>query len=378
MTEYFLECVTAYRIASDILLDIGNTGTSVQRRWFGNVAANSMPLDLDKAMVQKVVPNTTLHDYLKLRHPEPTLVAKLTLQNQNLQIRGSWKKVRTKKGGNLPQRSGFASFVWNGEDSPSITERIVTHPLCSGGHLYVAGGQHKNAADTGMNIEAAYLRDLWCLDLDKLEAWEQLPSYPIPFRTVPLICGLQMSVHANKAYLFTGRPQVDFFDLNTRQWGFIRTDFKRDDGRAGSAPWPYPNHNLSDYAMQMINGRMYVFGGSHAEASLGTNLFVVLDLATRKWTRLSGTVLPTPDYSCPGPRKWPASWVAQDRIFIMYGVADRQGAQMQNQPEAADDAFGYSDFWSWSLTDQKWRREIISGNPPCPRAEMECMYHSWT
>jgi hypothetical protein len=262
-----------------------------------------------------------------------------------------------------------------------LIKRAFTHIYCSGGHLYVVGGQHKNAADTGMNIEAAYLRDMWCLNLDKLDAWEQLPSYPVPFRTVPLLCGLQMSVHANKAYLFTGRPQVDFFDLTTRQWGFIKTEFKRDDGRAGPAPWLYPNHNLSDYAMQMIDGRMYVFGGSHADASLGTNLFVVLDLATRKWTHLSGTVLPTPDYSCPGPRKWPASWIAEDRIFIMYGVADRQGAQMQNQSEAADEAFGYSDFWSWSLTDRKWRREIISGNPPCPRAEMAIAYvctYSWT
>lgn len=243
------------------------------------------------------------------------------------------------------------------------------------GHLYVAGGQHKSPADAGMDIEAAYLRDLWRLDLDKLDAWEQLPSYPIPFKTSPsLICGMSMSVHADKAYLFMGHPKIDFFDLKTGQWGFIKTEFKRDDGRAGPGPWPYPNNSLSDYAMQMVDGRMYVFGGSHAEASLGTNLFVVLDLATRKWTRLSGTVLPTPDYSCPGPRKWPASWVTDYRIYIMYGCADRQGAKMQNQPYAADDAFGYSDFWSWGIKEQKWRREIISGNPPCPRAETACTY----
>jgi hypothetical protein len=219
-----------------------------------------------------------------------------------------------------------------------------------------------------MNIEAAYLRDLWRLDLDKLEAWEQLPSYHVPF------CGLLMAVHANKAYLFAGRPQVDFFDLKTRQWGSIKTEFKRDDGCAGAGAWPYPDNHLTDYTMQMVDGRMYVFGGSHAKASLGTNLFVVLDLATRKWTRLSGTVLPTPDYSCPNPRKWPASWVSGGRIYIIYGVADRQAAQMHNQPHAASDAFGYSDFWSWGLTDKRWFREIISGNTPCPRAEMACTY----
>ena len=182
-----------------------------------------------------------------------------------------------------------------------------------------------------------------------------------------------MSVHADKAYLFTGRPRVDFFDLKTKQWGSIKTEFKRD-GLATPGPWLYPNNHVSDYTMQMVDGRMYVFGGSHATACLGTNLFVVLDLATRKWTHLSGTVLPTPDYSCPGPRKWPASWVMGDRIYIIYGVADRQDAQRKNQPNAARDAFGYSDFWSWSITERKWRREIISGNPPCPRAEMACTY----
>lgn len=116
MTEYFLECVTAYRIASDIFADIGNTGTSAQRRWFANVAVQSMPSGLDRALVQNVVPNESLNNYLKLRHPEPKLAAKLTLKNEKLQIRGSWKKLRTKRGGNLPQRMGFASFVWNGED----------------------------------------------------------------------------------------------------------------------------------------------------------------------------------------------------------------------------------------------------------------------
>lgn len=126
MTEYFLECVTAYRIASDIFLELGNTGTSVQRRWFGSVAANSMPSNLDKALVQKVIPNRNTADHLKLRHPEPKLVAKLTLQNESLQVRGSWKKLQIKKGCNLPQRMGFASFVWDGEGFLFKSDRPLT------------------------------------------------------------------------------------------------------------------------------------------------------------------------------------------------------------------------------------------------------------
>lgn len=182
-----------------------------------------------------------------------------------------------------------------------------------------------------------------------------------------------MAVHADKAYLFTGFPKVDYFDLITGKWESINTRFKREDGLAGGMPWLYPSA-ITDYAMQMVYGHLYVFGGSHKDASLGCNLFVVLDLKTREWTRLSGTVQPEPDYSCPGPRKWPASWVAGDQMFIMYGVADRQGAQMHDQKHAADEAFGYSDYWSWNFITKKWRMEKVNGNAPCPRAEAGCTY----
>lgn len=217
---------------------------------------------------------------------------------------------------------------------------------------------------------------MWCLDLNKLDGWKQLPSCPIPYESVAMLIGLQMSVHEDKAYLFTGHPQVDFFDLKTKEWGSIATSFMRDNGRAGSASWPYPGKSLTDYAMHMVDGRMYIFGGSHANASLGCNLFVMLDLQTKQWKKLSGTLLPAPDYSCPGPRTWPATWIREDKMYLMYGVADRLGAQMNNQPHGGDDAFGYSDFWSWSFTDNQWRREIVRGNPPCPRAEAGCTYVS--
>lgn len=115
MTEYFLEYVVSFRQASDILLAIGNTGSAVQRRWFGHVAASSMPDSLDKSAVVKFVPTDKLNDYLKLRHPEPELVAKLEVKHKNLQVLGSWKKITTTKKNGFSTRAGFASFVWDGE-----------------------------------------------------------------------------------------------------------------------------------------------------------------------------------------------------------------------------------------------------------------------
>lgn len=97
-------------------MEIGNTGVSVQRRWHGHVQAGSMPSSLDKKSVQRIVPSGTITDFLKLRHPEPQLVASLIVKHADLQIRGSWKKIRVEKPPGFSPRMGFASFVWDGEE----------------------------------------------------------------------------------------------------------------------------------------------------------------------------------------------------------------------------------------------------------------------
>jgi hypothetical protein len=187
-----------------------------------------------------------------------------------------------------------------------------------------------------------------------------------------------MAVHKDKAYLFTGRATVDYFDLTTRQWGTISTQFKKTSGSSPTAAgsWLYPGNNLTDYTMQMVDGRMYVFGGAHSRAAIGCNLLVVLDFETCEWTHLSGTVDPKQDYSCPGPRKWPTSWVnkEQDTIHILHGMADRAAAKSYKQVNGASVSHACEDFWSWNIPNGKWKRERINGNPPCARAEQAYTY----
>ncbi|KAI0947633.1 hypothetical protein AcW1_009340 [Taiwanofungus camphoratus] len=114
-----------------------------------------------------------------------------------------------------------------------------------------------------------------------------------------------MAVHDNKAYLFRGRPALDYFDLVNERWDQLQTSFNHANGRP--APWPHQDQSLSDFAMHIVRGRMYVFGGTPHESKLGCNYFAVLDLVTRRWEHLSGTVShPVPDDSCPGPRKYTA------------------------------------------------------------------------
>jgi hypothetical protein len=210
-------------------------------------------------------------------------------------------------------------------------------------------------------------RDFWRLDLQKFDAWHELPPYPVPTTVAGEFRGFSMAVHEDKAYMFTGRPEVDFFDLISNKWGSILTAFKRDDEKPDPASWPYPGKELSEYTMQLVDGKMYIFGGTNYDISPACDLFVVLDIATRRWTRLSGTVKPSPDHLRPGPRSFPVSWVnkKRDTIFVMFGVA-----------ESTPRSFSYGDVWSWSIPDGHWRRERMTGNIPCSRSEMAYSYVS--
>lgn len=185
-----------------------------------------------------------------------------------------------------------------------------------------------------------------------------------------------MAVHEDKAYLFTGRPEVDFYDLINNKWGSFTTRFAQTNGRPGNGPWMYPDDNLTDYTVQMVAGKLYIFGGTFKKAAIGCNLLCALDVVSGEWTHLSGTIEPKADYSCPGPRKWPASWVnkAQDTIYILHGMADRPAARMHNQAHSEEEGHGCLDFWSWHIPTRKWRQERINGNPPTPRAEAAFVY----
>ncbi|KAF8961955.1 hypothetical protein BDZ97DRAFT_1905393 [Flammula alnicola] len=106
--------------------------------------------------------------------------------------------------------------------------------------------------------------------------------------------------------------------------------------------------------MQCVGDRLYVFGGRHDDAELGS-----------QWRRLSGSVLPEKaSFLSPGPRVNACSWVGKDKnkIFVMYGDANRMGAQLARQA-----MLGHS--------RGKWTREKIVGNAPSPRTEMAAVYN---
>ncbi|KAJ7114948.1 hypothetical protein C8R44DRAFT_710014 [Mycena epipterygia] len=340
-------------LASDIFASLGNSGTAATRRWKAIRTTVSLS-DAHQTPELKSLLNVKLLTKLcESRHPDP----QAALPNVSLlHVRGSWTRLHVGTlGGVTDGREDFSSFIWNS-------------------HFYVAGGRQTGAGP--------WHRDIWALDLAKLDAWRQLPDYPIRHEVSGMFLGWNMLVHHDTAILFTGRPAVDVFDLKAEKWTSFLTTYvpTAADIHAGVVGgWPYPGNVLSDATMQILDEKLYVFGGSHRTTRMGCNLFMELDLSTRIWRRLSGTVRVTEhaDYSCPGPRKSASSWVNLDktRIFLLFGTFDREAAHFHNEIHGSTESFGYDDFWSWSVTDEIWRRERMSGNPPCARTEMACAYN---
>lgn len=356
LPEITFQRVTALTTGAALLHDLGNTATAAQRRWNACDTIKGMPKPHFTPEVNAMNDMNKVVDAISLRHPDPQLCAKLKVTAPSLQIRGSWKKLQVKAPpGRIMCRLRFASFIWNSR-------------------LYVAGGAKES--------HGPFYRDFWCLDLIKLDEWRQLPNYPIPMSKTGLFVGWNMVVHEEqkRAYLFTGRPRLDYFNLVTETWGSITTTYKSTaaDISAGVQDnWPYRGQDTCHATTQLINGKMYVFGGSHGGTKVGCNLFMELDLATKEWRRLSGYVMPPAkgDYSCPGPRVSPSSWVGKGRFWLLMGQCDREGARLTGELHGAHIGFPYSDMWSWDIEGEKWRRERVAGNPPSSRAEMACTYN---
>lgn len=232
--------------------------------------------------------------------------------------------------------------------------------------MYIGGGMKNKDLH-----ERKHYRDFFCLDLSKLDTWRELPPFDMPEHISGLWLSHTMVVHDSKAYLFTGRPQIDIFDLVSETWSCRWTAMELE-----SVPWPYTGMTLMDYNMQVFDGCLYVFGGGHGDCQLGCNVLMKLDLATYKWTHLSGTSLPKVNKDLPGPRIYASSWMAGDRLFIFNGMANRTSAKQHGQPHGEDIDYPYDDMWSWSIPKQMWRRERVMGNAPSARCESACVYAS--
>ncbi|KZV74314.1 hypothetical protein PENSPDRAFT_601658 [Peniophora sp. CONT] len=336
--------VKGLRLQSDIFLALLNTGMALQRIFVADQFRQHA--GLNSYNIRNVAGPGPLSAMSQWRHPDPKLTKDHQLQYPDLQIRGSWLKLPLKKSSAVGGRQGFAHFVWKGR-------------------FYVLAGSRAAAGP--------WMHDFFYMTLARpQDGWTELPYYPMAnTEYMATISQRQMCVDetAGKAYFFTSQKQLDVFDLSANTWSRVHT---RIDGS-----FPIDRH-YGEFAMVIARNRLYVFGGDSPDQVIGSNVFMMCDLETKRWTHYGGDAFRLkPDANWPGPRKWPSLWVDKDeeRVYLIFGDGDRFGATQQGQKGAADLSHLYDDCWSWDITGEKWRRERIPGNAPCPRSEAGLTYN---
>lgn len=181
-----------------------------------------------------------------------------------------------------------------------------------------------------------------------------------------------MAVHNDIAYLFTGSTTVSTFDLNHETWGSMPTSIK-----AGQR-WPWRANKLSKYAMEIHNGRIYIFGGDDNSGEIGRNILMCMDLKNHEWRIISGTTTFTGGSDCPNPRKWAASWMVDELMYVTLGSADRSDARTMGKEHGGSKAHAYQDLWSFDTSTEVWRQEKMNGNTPLRRSEFGyCFNKQW-
>ncbi|KAJ7602306.1 hypothetical protein DFH06DRAFT_1398480 [Mycena polygramma] len=318
-SDYCFERLTTLCLASEVFFALGNTGSAVYRRWLADELLYAIPRKLKTAQILDLAPLLGI-DILSLKHPDPESAATLSSDHPNLQLCGSWKKLSIRSSSAPGARMGCATCAFDGQ-------------------LYVLGGEK--------NTEGPFYRDFWVLDLEDLDGWRRLPDFPVPEALTGELRDFELAPHADgRIFVFVGWPSaISVFDTKSHKWGMMRTTFVHD---AQMHEWLYRGLRVSEYT------------------------------AHRKWRRLSGSAVPKPSQSSPGPRERCHSWVGKDKahIFYMFGQSDRPAAEIVQQTGGPPFfSHAYSDLWSWDIKAEKWKRELLRGNVPSSCSEMACTYN---
>ncbi|KAJ7805437.1 hypothetical protein B0H13DRAFT_1670419 [Mycena leptocephala] len=349
---YYFERLTTLCLASQVFFALGNTASAVYRLWLADELLYAMPRNLKTPQILKLAPLLGI-DILSLRHPDPESAATLSIDHARLQLRGSWKKLHIRSSSTLGSRMHCATCAFDGQ-------------------LYVLGGEKHTDPDGPSH------RDFWVVDLEKLDGWRRLPDFPPPEELTGELGGFQMAPHGDgRIFVFLGWPAaIAVFDTTQCTWEMMKTTFVHD---AHMHKWPYYDWRVTEYTAQCVGDRLYIFGGIHGGSVIGTDLLMELHIPSRKWRRLSGSGVPRPCASSPGPRERCHSWVGKDkaRIFFMFGQSDRPTTEHIQQAHYGPPFYShaYADLWSWDINAEQWRRERLCGNVPSSRSEMACTYN---
>lgn len=208
----------------------------------------------------------------------------------------------------------------------------------------------------------------WALSLRELSKWRKIQ--PIPGQAGSFFWN-RLIVFKAKAYLFTGEQRLLVFDFETEKW---TTAFSK---LRDSTPWKeiFPKNFHMGYTSAIAGDKLYVFGGRKEVNDLGVDLLLSLDLSSLEWEVLSGSPDPVPSDRLPGLRGHSTSWIAENRLWIFSGAANRTGALRAKAEHGAGGDYTYNDLWSFDIQTKTWTQERIHGNAPSPRMQAGYTYN---
>ncbi|KAF8903196.1 hypothetical protein CPB85DRAFT_1320281 [Mucidula mucida] len=211
-------------------------------------------------------------------------------------------------------------------NSRGLSSRLGCGIFVYNGYFYAFGGEKA--------LEGPFFPELWRIKLKSLGGsvvdWQRLPSYPFANSTSNYT-GFPMALNRkdHKAYLFIGSQDMRYFDTKN---GVIHC----------------------------IDGKLYVFGGINPTSPIGTDLFMVLDIETKVWRLLSGSAIPKPSFSSPGPREHACSWVGKGGKKL-YTIP-----RVPTESPQTNEVFDYADAFMLDSDDpsiSSWRHVLTRGFP---------------
>ena len=109
--HYYLERVNGLVGASEIFLGMRNTGSAAQRMCAADELINHIPAGVNIRPLRALCSSGSMSVLLQWRHPDPKLQSGWKAHDEELQLRGSWQKIKISN--NIQPRMGFASFIWS-------------------------------------------------------------------------------------------------------------------------------------------------------------------------------------------------------------------------------------------------------------------------
>lgn len=105
-----LEKARGMSLTADVFLALGNTGSAVYNKWYAKSNSIGAPPHHQTAELEEVTNMRAIAEAMQLRHPDPNLTHRIEIQDPSLQIKGSWKKLKSSEGETV--RSHFAMLIW--------------------------------------------------------------------------------------------------------------------------------------------------------------------------------------------------------------------------------------------------------------------------